>query len=172
MMLHRRLPLVAYGLAAAIIVADQLTKYWVLFVARLQLHEQNPVLPFFNLTLVHNRGVSFGLFQSPQGQETIRWMLAVFSFVVAVALIVWVWRATKGLTAVAIGLIIGGALGNLVDRVRFGYVVDFLDFGALHFPWVFNIADAGITIGVALLLLETLMTPNPAPGPAKDTQAP
>lgn len=163
----RRLPVIAYALAAAIIVVDQITKSWVLSGLQLQLGRPLEVLPIFNLTLVYNRGVSFGLFQSPEGQEAIRWTLAVFSLVVAVGLIVWVRKVIKPLTAVAIGLIIGGALGNLIDRVRFGYVVDFLDFSGLHFPWVFNVADSGITIGVALLLAETLLTPDKAKQPSQ-----
>jgi signal peptidase II len=163
----RRLPVIAYALAAAIIVVDQITKSWVLSGLQLQLGRPLEVLPIFNLTLVYNRGVSFGLFQSPEGQEAIRWTLAVFSLVVALGLIVWVRKAVKPLTAVAIGLIIGGALGNLIDRVRFGYVVDFLDFSGLHFPWVFNVADSGITIGVALLLAETLLTPDKAKTPSQ-----
>lgn len=157
----RRLPLIAYALAVAIIIVDQITKSWILSLG-LELGRPQDVLPFFKLSLVYNRGVSFGLFQSPEGREAIRWTLAAFSAVVAVGLIVWVRKAVKPLTAIAIGLIIGGALGNLIDRVRFGYVVDFLDFGALHFPWVFNVADSGITIGVALLLAETLLTPDKA----------
>jgi len=156
----RRLPLIAYTLAVAIIVVDQISKHWILNGIGLELRQSVEVLPFFKLSLVQNRGVSFGLFQSPEGRETIRWMLAAFSLIVAIGLIVWVRKAVKPLTAIAIGLIIGGALGNLVDRVRFGYVVDFLDFGGLHFPWVFNVADSGITIGVALLLAETLLTPD------------
>ena len=162
---NRRLPLIAYGLALAVIVLDQLSKAWILTGIALELGRPVPVLSFFNLTLVHNRGVSFGLFQSPAGQETIRWTLAVFSLAVSIGLIVWVRKVAKPLTAVAIGLIIGGALGNLIDRVRFGAVIDFLDFSGLHFPWVFNVADAGITVGVALLLAETFLTPDkPKPG--------
>ena len=155
----RRLPLIAYTLAAAIIIVDQITKYWILSLG-LEVGRPNPVLPFFDLTLIYNRGVSFGLFQSPEGRETIRWTLAAFSLIVAIGLIVWVRKAVKPLTAVAIGMIIGGALGNLVDRVQYGAVVDFLDFSGLYFPWVFNIADSGITVGVALLLAETLLTPD------------
>jgi signal peptidase II len=157
----RRLPLVAYALAVAIIFVDQITKAWILRLG-LEVGHPLPVLPFFNLTLVYNRGVSFGLFQSPEGREAIRWTLAAFSLVVSIGLIVWVRKAVKPLTTLAVGLIIGGALGNLVDRVRFGWVVDFLDFSGLHFPWVFNVADSGITIGVALLLAETLLTPDKA----------
>jgi signal peptidase II len=155
----RKLPLMAYALAAAIIVVDQISKAWILSLGLVVGHPLE-VLPFFNLTLVHNRGVSFGLFQSPEGQEAIRWTLAAFSLIVAAGLIVWVRKAHKALTAVAIGMIIGGAIGNLIDRVRFGAVIDFLDFSALHFPWVFNVADSGITIGVILLLAETLLTPD------------
>ena len=90
----------------------------------------------------------------------MRWVLAVFSLAVSIGLAVWVRKVARPLTAIAIGLIIGGALGNLIDRVRFGWVVDFLDFSGLHFPWVFNVADSGITVGVALLLAETLLTPD------------
>lgn len=156
----RRLPLMAYALAIVIIVLDQISKHWILNGLQLELGRPVEVLPFFNLTLVHNRGVSFGLFQSPQGQDTIRWTLAAFSLIVSIGLIIWARKVAKPLTAVAIGLIIGGAIGNLIDRVRFGYVIDFLDFSGLYFPWVFNIADAGISIGVALLLAETLLTPD------------
>ena len=155
----RRLPLLAYALALAIIVLDQVSKSWILGL-QLEVGRPVPVLSFFNLTLVHNRGCSFGLCQLPAGQEAMRCILAAFSLAVSIGLIVWVRKAVKPLTAIAIGLIIGGALGNLVDRVRFGWVVDLLDFSGLHFPWVFNVADSGITIGVALLLAETLLTPD------------
>jgi signal peptidase II len=162
-------PILAYGLAGLIIVADQLSKVLMLervFPAACPGFEATPltqafcsidVAPVFNLTLVWNRGVSFGLFRSPDGQELIRWMLAAFSAIVAIALIVWVRKARRLWGAAGVGLIIGGALGNLVDRVRFGAVVDFLDFSALYFPWVFNIADSAISVGVALLLIETMI---------------
>ena len=161
----KRLPLVAYGLAAAIIIVDQISKHWILNGLRLDLGRPMEVLPFFNLTLVHNQGCSFGLCQLPAGQDVMRWVLAVFSLAVSIGLAVWVRKVTRPLTAVAIGLIIGGALGNLIDRVRFGWVVDFLDFSGLLFPWVFNVADSGITVGVAILLIETLLTPD-KPKPA------
>ena len=170
----RKLPLLAYSLAVVVIILDQITKVWVLEGLRVALGERRPFLPGINMSLVYNRGISFGLFQSPEGQELIRWLLAVFSFAVAVALIVWVRKATKRLTVVAIGLVIGGALGNLVDRVRFGYVVDFIDVSPMTsnlFPWVFNVADSAITVGVALLLVETLITPSkPASKPPRDEE--
>jgi signal peptidase II len=153
-----RLAWAAYGLALLIVVADQLSKYWIVAVYGLEARETTPILPFFSLTWVENRGVSFGLFQSPSGEETIRWALAAFSALVAIALAVWARKARRLLLAAAIGLIIGGAIGNLIDRVRYGYVVDFLDFSGLYFPWVFNVADAAINVGVALLLLDIFIT--------------
>lgn len=165
-MTTRRLPLIAYALAIVIVIVDQISKHWIL--NGLQLVEQGPgvrILPFFELKLLYNRGISFGLFQSPEGKELIRWLLAGFSAAVAVGLAVWVYKVVKPLTAVAIGLIIGGAIGNLIDRVRIGAVVDFLDFHPI-FPWVFNVADAGITIGVMVLVLETFLAPD-KPKPAQ-----
>jgi len=162
-------PTLAYLLAVLIIIADQTSKLFMLdkvFPAACPGFQPEPlrqalcsveVAPIFNLTLVWNRGVSFGLFRSPDGQELIRWLLAIFSGVVALALIVWVRKARRLWGAAGVGLIIGGALGNLVDRVRFGAVVDFLDFSGLYFPWVFNIADSAITVGVAVLLIETMI---------------
>jgi signal peptidase II len=144
----------AYGLALLVVVLDQLSKAWVLGGLQLAERGQIPVLPFFRLTMVMNRGVSFGLLSadSPAG----RWLLVGGALVVALILIVWVRRADRPLLATALGLIIGGALGNnLIDRARLGRVVDFLDFSGLYFPWVFNIADSAITVGVVLLLIDS-----------------
>ena len=159
----------AYAIAAVIIVLDQITKHWILGVLHMGPGSSIQVLPFFHLTMVWNPGVSFGLLQSPEGKEWIRWVLAVFSGIVAIALAVWVRKAHRVLPAVAIGLIIGGALGNLSDRIRWGQVVDFLDFSPI-FPWVFNIADSGITVGVILLLLDSFLTGEKKP--TADNQAP
>ncbi|HEY3697205.1 signal peptidase II, partial [Phenylobacterium sp.] len=82
--------------------------------------------------------------------------LAAFSVAVSIALTIWVRRTNDWLKAVSLGLVIGGAIGNVVDRIRFGAVADFLDFSGLYFPWVFNVADSAITVGVALLLLDSL----------------
>jgi signal peptidase II len=145
-----------YGLAALVIVLDQASKYWILNVYDLPAKGSTPILPFFSLSMVWNRGVSFGLFRADV--DLARWGLVVFSLGVAIALGLWARRNDRLLPAVALGLVIGGAIGNLIDRVRFGAVVDFLDFGGLHFPWVFNVADSGITIGVALLLLDSAVS--------------
>jgi len=88
------------------------------------------------------------------------WALAGFSLAVAVALAIWVRRAEKTILGLSLGLIIGGAVGNLIDRVRLGAVVDFIDVQSLHFPWVFNIADSAITVGIVILIAESLLTPR------------
>jgi signal peptidase II len=150
------LPTMAYGLAALVILVDQIAKYWILNGLHMGPGASLQVTSFFHLTLVMNRGVSFGLFQSQEGQEWMRWILAAFAGAVAIALAIWVRSAQRRLPAMGIGLIIGGALGNLADRIRFGSVVDFLDFGPL-FPWVFNVADAAVNVGVALLLIDTFL---------------
>lgn len=146
--------LLAYLLGLAVIVLDQITKAWVLYGLSLREVGRIEVLPFFNLTYVLNTGVSFGLLA---GGELARWGLSAFSILVAVALAVWVRRADRPLFAVAVGLVMGGAIGNVIDRIRFGGVVDFLDFSALMFPWVFNVADAAISVGVATLLLDSVL---------------
>ncbi|MDO1557985.1 signal peptidase II [Brevundimonas sp. 2R-24] len=156
---------IAYVTAAVVIVLDQITKAWVLHGLDLLQRAQIDVLPFFKLSLVYNRGVSFGLLT---GGETSRWLLSLFSVGVAIALAVWVWRPQplktvhtgparflNELFALAVGLIMGGALGNVIDRVRVGAVIDFLDFSALRFPWVFNVADSAITVGVILLIVDS-----------------
>lgn len=158
-----RIAWAAYGFALLIIVLDQLTKAWVLGSADVADPMLIPagyrfaeVIPgVFNLTMVRNTGVSFGLF----GGGEARWFLSVFSVLVAAGLAWWALKADRRLLIAAIGLVIGGAIGNAIDRIRFGYVVDFLDFsGTGVFPWVFNVADSAITIGVVLLVLDSVMS--------------
>ncbi len=151
-----RLAFAAYGLALLVIVLDQLSKAYIL--DGLSLREVGRVVvlpPVFNLTYVENSGVSFGLF----GGGSARWLLSAFSVVVALVLVWWATRSDRRLLTAAIGLVIGGAVGNVIDRIRFGYVVDFLDFsGTGVFPWVFNIADSAITVGVLLLILDSVLS--------------
>lgn len=150
----RKIPALAYGLAVLTIVLDQLSKWWVLYAYDLpgkgSVHVGGP----FNLTMVWNKGVSFGMLRAEQ--DLTRWALVVFSLVVAAILAVWARKIEKPLLGIAVGLIMGGAVGNAIDRARFGAVADFLDFKALYFPWVFNVADSAITVGVILLLLDSL----------------
>jgi len=157
----RRITWAAYGLALVIIVLDQLTKAWML--EGLSLREVGRVLiapPILNFTYVENTGVSFGLFG---GGGTMRWVLSVFSLVVAGGLTWWALKAERRLLVAAIGLVIGGAIGNAIDRIQYGYVVDFIDFsGTGLFPWVFNVADSAITVGVILLILDSLVSERKA----------
>ncbi|MBM3534007.1 MAG: signal peptidase II [Alphaproteobacteria bacterium] len=139
------------GVALAVASLDQATKAWMLALIF------NPprvieVTPFFNLAPAWNRGVSFGLLahDSPWAP----WLLSALATVIVVFLLRWLARAENLVIAVALGLVLGGAVGNAIDRLRFGAVVDFLDIHALgwHF-WAFNLADAGITVGAVTLLL-------------------
>ena len=151
-----RLGLFAYGLAAVTVVLDQWSKAWVLGALRLDDLGSIQVLPFFRLTLVENRGVSFGLLRADSAFG--RWALVAVAAAVVAWLIWWVRKADRPLFAAAVGLVIGGALGNnLIDRARIGRVVDFLDFSVRYFPGVFNVADSAITVGVVLLLLDNLL---------------
>ncbi len=155
-----RLGMLAYGVAGLVIVLDQLSKYWILDVLHLPARSPIGVLPVFQLTMVWNAGVSFGMLRAdtPLG----RWLLVGFALAIVGALVVWARRMTRPLLAVAVGMMLGGALGNnLIDRVRFGAVADFLDFHGLYFPWVFNLADSAISIGVVLLLLDSFLGSKP-----------
>ena len=145
--------------AAAILAADQASKQWMLgflaVEAPLGRGRFVPVTDFFNLVVVWNRGVSFGLFAGHD--DMIRWALSGLAIVVSVVLAVWLFRTRDCLVALGLGCVIGGALGNVVDRVRFGAVFDFLDFHAFGYHWpAFNVADSGIFVGVAALLVDGL----------------
>jgi signal peptidase II len=145
----------AYALGLLVVVADQLSKLWILYSFNLPSRGSVEVFGPFSLTMVWNQGVSFGLLRADHG--VVRWLLSAFSLIVAIVLALWVRKVERPLLGCAIGLIMGGAIGNMIDRVRFGAVADFLDFKALHFPWVFNVADSAISVGVVLLLLDTFL---------------
>ena len=144
----------AFVLAAVVIAADQAIKAWILTGLNLPSLVTLQVAGPFYLTMVWNQGVSFGLFQA--NHDLIRWVLAAFSIIVSIVLAVWVRNSTRPLFALAVGLVMGGAVGNVIDRIRFGAVADFLDVSRLHFPWVFNVADSAISIGIVCLLLDML----------------
>jgi signal peptidase II len=167
------LGLYALVLAAVVVILDQLSKWWVLNPLQLPERGQIPVLPFFRLSMVMNRGVSYGLLRAQTDLQ--RYLLVAAAAAVVIALITWVRRTDRPLFATAIGLVIGGALGNnLIDRLRLGQVVDFLDFSGLGFPWVFNVADSAITVGVILLLIDSFFgkpSAETASGKATDKPA-
>ena len=151
-----RLGWTAYVIAIITIVLDQISKAWILATLGSVQGASQPVFGPLYLTMVHNQGMSFGLFR---GSEVSRWLLTIFSAAVVLGLAVWARKAVKPLMAAGLGLIIGGAFGNnLIDRIRYGYVVDFIDVSRLHFPWVFNVADSAISIGVCLLLLDSFLS--------------
>ena len=143
------------GLALIICIADQFTK--TLILGYYKLGDSTQVLSFFNIVRVHNTGAAFSFLANAGGWQ--RWFFTGVG-VVATVFIVWMLRSHAGqkLFAFALACILGGAVGNVVDRLLHGYVVDFLDFhwGGFHFP-AFNIADSGITIGAACLILDEIL---------------
>ena len=153
-----RLALIAYVLAVMVIVSDQALKYWVLDVFGLPERFSAPVAGPFYLTMVWNKGVSFGVLNIDA--DWTRWVLSAFSLGVAGALAVWAWKVDRPVLALAVGLIIGGAVGNAIDRLRLGAVTDFLDFTRLMFPWVFNLADSAISVGSVLLIWDLFLAPR------------
>ena len=163
-------PLTPLGVtvAAICLVLDQASKLWLLFVYDLGSRGRVPVAPFVDFVLYWNTGISYGLFA--QESELGRWLLVATMLAAVVLLWIWLARAERRLVAVALGLIIGGALGNAIDRVVYGAVVDFvlfhIDFGTWQFRWyVFNVADAAIVAGVIGLIYETLFMQSAAKAP-------
>lgn len=142
-------------LSALVIALDQVGKY--LISSSMQLHESIEIAPLFNLTLLHNTGAAFSFLSGAGGWQ--RWFFTVIALGISAVIVLWLKRlpAADKWQAAALSLIMGGALGNVIDRVRFGYVVDFLDFYYRQWHWpAFNIADSAITVGVAILVLVTL----------------
>ena len=153
--MHKTAP--AYLTALVIFVTDQVTKWLVIGPLDLERVQQIVLLPIFNFTWVRNFGISLGLAQAQN--DTQRWLLVAATAAIATAVAWWIGREKQSGDRLALGLVLGGALGNIVDRVRFGYVVDFLDlhFGEVRPFYVFNVADAAISIGVVILLLRALL---------------
>jgi signal peptidase II len=144
-------------LAALVVAVDQLTKF--VAVSQMELYESIKLLPFFNLTLLHNYGAAFSMLHDAGGWQ--RWFFSGLAAVVSVVLIYWIPRMPEQRLGLPLALILGGTLGNLVDRLVLGYVVDFLDFHLLEHHWpAFNIADSAITVGAVLLVLDTLRQPS------------
>ncbi|MGH6991771.1 MAG: signal peptidase II, partial [Caulobacteraceae bacterium] len=141
--------------------ADQIVKHWLTSSFHLAWRGVVEVWGPFQLHLVWNRGVSFGLFGSDAGWT--RWALVAFSAAVAIGLGVWARRTHRLSTAIAVGLLMGGAIGNLIDRLRNGAVMDFIDATRIYFPWVFNIADSAITVGIIVLLIDSAFPPRGDP---------
>jgi len=139
------------GQCAGGLALGQATKFWIKD-DLLVFPRVIEVTPFFNIVWVWNQGVSFGLFG---GGATPAWALGGLALAIVGGLGVWLWRTPSKPVAIALSLVIGGAIGNVIDRARWGAVFDFLDFHAMNWHWpAFNVADAAIVCGVALLLLD------------------
>ena len=152
-------PYLALGLvlAALIVVLDQISKFALLMTMQELGGRFIDVTSFFSIVLVMNRGVSFGMFNNAEaGLGGL--VFSALAAAIIVMLLVWLWRARSTIIAIGTGLVIGGAIGNVIDRLRLGAVVDFLDvhLGAWHWP-AFNAADSAICVGVALLVLDGLL---------------
>ncbi len=142
-------------IAVSVLVLDQASKW--LALEKLALHESIPLVPSLNLTLVFNKGAAFGFLSTASGWQNL---FFIGIAVAATAVILYLLRRTSAkdrLMAVALMLILGGAIGNLIDRLLYGHVVDFIDvyYGAWHWP-AFNVADSGITIGAVMIALDAI----------------
>ncbi len=150
------------GVIGAVIVAmaDQASKFWIVEIVRLPERRRIEISSIFDLSFVQNNGASFGLFAGGMGS---RIFLSLLVSSVVVGLLIWLGGLRRPVAAAGVAFVIGGALGNLYDRVAYGYVIDFLDFSGLYFPWVFNVADMSVNVGVALLLLDAWQTRDRKP---------
>ena len=153
----------AWALALVIFIVDQLSKLAMIGPLALQQRGTIPLLPIFNFTWTENRGISLGLGQATSDGQ--RWALVAVTAAIALVVAWWIRREQQSGDRLALALVLGGALGNIVDRMRLGFVVDFLD---LHFgEWrpflVFNVADAAISIGVVILLFRAIFVRPTAP---------
>ena len=144
-------------LSGLVVVLDQVSK-WVM-VSWLSLYETVAVFPYFNLTMAHNKGAAFSFLAGAGGWQ--RWFFIVLTTVISTVLFIWLKKLSTQakLEAISISLILGGAIGNVIDRIYFGYVIDFLDVyvGSYHWP-AFNIADSAICIGAALLIIDSFIS--------------
>jgi lipoprotein signal peptidase len=167
--MQRRLLVLGLLAAALVLVADQATKWWILQVLDLRKLGQVVLLPVLNLTMVWNRGVTFGLLNGFGAWSHLA--LVAVALIVVAALGLWLYRAESRLVAVALGAIAGGAVGNVIDRLRYGAVVDFIH-AHVETPWgdlswyVFNVADAAIVCGVAALIIDSVVARRHAHQPA------
>ena len=148
---------VGLALALAVLIIDQVHKWWMIEVYEIAEKGRVVVAPFLNLVYVINKGISYGLFT--QSDQEGQFMLSGFAVVVSVALVIWLWRGRhSAVSGVSIGLIVGGAIGNAIDRLHLGGVADFFDVHVFGFHWyVFNIADVAIVAGVLGLMYDSFV---------------
>ena len=152
-----RKSVLGFSVAAIVFILEQITKWLVLGPLDLRNTQSVEVLPIFRLNYTENHGISLGLFQA--SSDAMRWVLVLVTAAIAIGVAWWIGREEKRWDQIALGMVLGGALGNILDRVRHGYVVDFADlhFGDFRPFFIFNVADAAISIGVAILLLRAFL---------------
>ena len=160
---HSKFRLQGIMLASLVFIADQIVKYIMLGPLQLQSRGVIHIISFFDLTYAENRGVSMGFLEA--GSELERWLLVGLTALIAGVVAMWMWREKLRGDMLALALVLGGALGNIVDRVRYGYVVDYADlhFGMFRPFYIFNLADAAITFGVLILLARAFLMREKAP---------
>ncbi len=144
-------------LSAVVLIADQITKFWA--TQTLTLYVPEKVTDFFNLTLLHNKGIAFSLLADQPGWQ--RWFILIMASVIVIWLLVWLFNSPRKLKLhnISLALVIGGALGNIYDRAVLGYVVDFIQLHYNDYYWpAFNIADSAISVGAVLLIIDTLFS--------------
>ncbi len=142
-------------IAAVTLVADQANKLWLIFVFGIAARQPVELTPFFDVVFAKNPGISYSLFSART--ELQRYLLLAVTLVATACIALWLWRAKSRLVAAALGLIVGGALGNAIDRIAYGFVADFYHFHVGSFSWyIFNLADAAIVVGVGLLIVDLL----------------
>ncbi|MBL4615270.1 MAG: signal peptidase II [Magnetovibrio sp.] len=151
-----------WGLAFVVLVSDQITKWWILSLFQEAERPIFKITSFFNIVLAWNPGISFGMFGNA-GAYSVEILIGL-TLTISAVLAVWLMRAETRLTAWGLGLIVGGAIGNVIDRFRFGAVMDFLDVHVLGYHWpTFNIADSAIVIGAGALMWEALFAGGESP---------
>lgn len=149
-------------LALIVLAADQLSKWWILESFNLPQKGSVELLPFLNFTMVWNKGISMGLMTA--NGDLGRWILVAVTSIVTIALIVWLARCSDKWLSLALGALIGGALGNIIDRIVYGAVADFIHLHAFNWSfYVFNVADAMISLGVIILLFDGLRSEDKSP---------
>jgi len=164
---HRAL---GFGVATVVLLLDQVSKWLIMGPVALRERGLIEITGFFDLRWVQNYGVSMGFLVA--GSDRERWLLVTVTALIAAGIVLWIWREKARPDVAALGLVLGGAIGNIADRTRFGYVVDFLDphIGGWHPFLVFNVADAAITIGVLILVLRALFV-RESQAPAENVDA-
>jgi signal peptidase II len=164
---HRPL---GFGIAAVVLLLDQVTKWLIMGPVALRERGLIEITSFFQFRWVENYGVSMGFLVA--GSDRERWLLVVATALIAAGIVVWIWREKARGDVAALGLVLGGAIGNIADRARLGYVADFLGphIGTWYPFYVFNVADAAITIGVLILVARALLVREPK-APAENVDA-